>query len=248
MGRFGLRDFGQTISLRAAREYLVQRGWRIREDGVRLVCEGPNDDDGRPILQILPADESYADYPLRLEDLISTLSALEARPAIAIAADMALCEEPAPSRTGSLAEDLAAELSRSRIEIAPGKEREEAIGKLRALLAGGELKTGQHYSIYDFEPTQQAALLAAHFVRLVVVNRASQMLLWRLCHRVMAEVGLTLQLLPDEVEELWTLAASDDPDAPQNVAEWVAEHARRVPGKRKTNEEPWLRETRPPVE
>jgi hypothetical protein len=53
MGRFALKDLGCPVSLRGAREYLAQHGWHVREDGRHLVCEGPPDDAGRPVIQFL---------------------------------------------------------------------------------------------------------------------------------------------------------------------------------------------------
>ena len=227
MGRFGLEDLALTISLRAAREYLSQRGWRIREEGLRLVCEGPLDDEGRPILQFLPPDESYSDYPLRLEDLIATLSALEERPAVEIAAEMARSAETPLRQTGSLADDLAAELSRSSVRLVPGTSVERGSGLLAALLVGGELAIGE-LPLDGFPPRQQAALLAARFARLVVPEPASELLLLRLCNRILAEADLILRVPAEELGEFWNVVAADNPDAPDAALLWIEDHAKEV--------------------
>ncbi|HEX2988911.1 MAG TPA: hypothetical protein VHS06_12185 [Chloroflexota bacterium] len=231
MGRFTLRDLRQPISLRAARDYLAQHGWRIREDGQRLVCEGPADDESRPIVQFLPADESYSDYPLRLEDLISALSVLEERPAVEIAAEMARYDESPPSPAGLLAEELIAELGRSGIQLAPGKDLQQVVNELRPLMASTELAI-QQGPLHDLATRQQAALLAVRFVRLVAVNRASQMLLWWLCDRLLSAGGFRLSLLPEQVEELCRVASLDDALAPDEVLDWITRHARKVRSKK----------------
>jgi len=227
MGRFTLRDLGQRVSLRAVREYLAHHAWHIREESQRLVCEGPPDDSGRPIVQFLPAEESYADYPLRLEDLISALSVLEDRPAVEIAAEMACYHEPPPPSADSLAEELIAELSRNGLQWARGKNLQQVIDEIRPLVVSAELTIRQH-PLYALATRQEAALLAARFVRLVTVNRASQMLLWWLCDRVLAEAGFRLSLLPEQVNELCKVASSDDPGSPDAVLDWIMGHARRV--------------------
>jgi hypothetical protein len=227
MGRFGLEDLGYKISLRAAREYLTQHGWRVQEDGLRLVCEGPPDDFGQPIVLFLPADQTYADYPLRLEDLISTLRTLEERPAVEIAADMARNDEPTPPPTDRLGEELIVELSRNGIQWAPGTNLQEAIKELRPLVTSAELPTRQD-ALYLLASRQQAALLAARFAKLVTVDRASQMLLWWLCDRVLAGAGFRLPLLPEQVSELCRVAGLDDPGSPEAVLEWIMGHATRA--------------------
>ncbi len=229
MGRFTLRDLGQTISLRAARGYLARHGWRIREDGLRLVCEGPDDDDGRPIVHFLPAEQSYADYPLRLEDLISTLSVLEERPAVEIAAEMARCDEPAIPPTRSLEDDLAGELSRPGVHVAPGRDRKQVIRELSALVTNAEMAIHESPGEDDVvTPYVQAAQLAVRFVRLVSVSRASNMILWRLCNRVLAPAGLRLPSSPDKVHELCGLATSHDPKDLDDVFLWMRGHTKKV--------------------
>lgn len=79
-----------------------------------------------------------------------------------------------------------------------------------------------------FAARQQSALLAARLIRLETINQASQILLWRLCDRVLAVAGYRLALLPEQVEELCRLALSDDPNAPDAVLEWIDNHAKRV--------------------
>jgi hypothetical protein len=72
------------------RSYLENRGWRLQPfpGPELLVFEGPKDDDGVPIVQILPSSEHYRDYRMRLEDLIGTLGVIEDRPAADVITDM----------------------------------------------------------------------------------------------------------------------------------------------------------------
>jgi hypothetical protein len=69
------------VKVEGARSYLTQHGW-TRQPYPRPEVEvfaGPLDDDGKPILVLLPASEGLADYRLRIEDLIGTLAFVEDR-------------------------------------------------------------------------------------------------------------------------------------------------------------------------
>ena len=212
-GRFTLKDLGQTIPLRAVREYLAQQAWRVLEDGARLACQGPPDDEGRPIVHYLPPDESYADYPLRLEDLISTLSVLTERPAVEIAAEMARFD------------DLAAELSRGGVEVTPGLDRQHVLDELR-VLEDGALAAFHDSTADDIIPWAQIALLAVRFVRLVKVNHASRVLLWRRCDRVLGAAGLRLLSSPELVNELCRRASDAVPENLDDVIIWMRGHTK----------------------
>lgn len=87
--RFRVKEIGRPIWLREALPYLDARGWKRRDERGLIVCEGPADDAGDPIVAFVPNDETCPDYPLRIEDLISILSTLEERPAAEIANEMA---------------------------------------------------------------------------------------------------------------------------------------------------------------
>jgi len=70
--------------------YLENRAWRLQSfpGPELLVFEGPKDDDGEPIIQVLPSSERLRDYRMRLENLIGALSVIEDRPAVDILTDM----------------------------------------------------------------------------------------------------------------------------------------------------------------
>jgi hypothetical protein len=70
--------------------YLEDRGWRLQPfpRPELLVFGGPLDDDGEPILQVLPSSESLRDYRMRLEDLIGALGIIEERPASDVLTDI----------------------------------------------------------------------------------------------------------------------------------------------------------------
>jgi hypothetical protein len=72
------------------RSYLLGRGWRLQPHPASelLVFEGPADDDGQPIVQMLPSSEQMRDFPLRVEELIAAVSILEDRPAHDIVSDI----------------------------------------------------------------------------------------------------------------------------------------------------------------
>jgi hypothetical protein len=53
-----------------------------------LVFEGPTDDNGELIIQVLPSSERMPDYRMRLQNLIGALSIIEGRPAVEVLTDM----------------------------------------------------------------------------------------------------------------------------------------------------------------
>jgi hypothetical protein len=69
------------IRVAGVRSYLRGQGWRLQPypGPELLVFEGPHDDDGQPIVQVLPSSEQMRDFPLRIEELISALGILENR-------------------------------------------------------------------------------------------------------------------------------------------------------------------------
>jgi hypothetical protein len=85
------------VRVAGVRSYLLARGWRPQPypGPELLVFEGPTDDDGQPIVQVLPSSEQMRDFPLRVEELIAALSILEDRPPSSILSDI-LNEETAP--------------------------------------------------------------------------------------------------------------------------------------------------------
>ena len=78
------------VTVAGVRSYLLNKGWRLQPfpGPELLVFEGPKDDDGEPILQVLPSSEQLRDYRMRVENLIGALSLIEGRPAVDILNDM----------------------------------------------------------------------------------------------------------------------------------------------------------------
>lgn len=78
------------VTVDNVRTYLLNRGWQLQPfpGPELLVFEGPNDDDGAPILQVLPSSERLRDYRMRVADLIGALSVIEDRPAVEILTDI----------------------------------------------------------------------------------------------------------------------------------------------------------------
>jgi hypothetical protein len=78
------------VTVGSVRSYLLNRGWRLQTfpGPELLVFEGPKDDDGEPIIQVLPSSEQLRDYRMRVEDLISAVSVIENRPAVQVLNDM----------------------------------------------------------------------------------------------------------------------------------------------------------------
>jgi hypothetical protein len=79
-----------TVRVEGVRSYLLGRGWTLQPypGPELLVFGGPTDDDGQPVVQVLPSSERMRDYPLRLEELIAALAVLEDRPTSDIVTDL----------------------------------------------------------------------------------------------------------------------------------------------------------------
>ena len=78
------------VSVANVEAYLLSLGWKEQPHpgSDLLVFQGPDDNEGEPILQVLPSSERLRDYRMRLEELIAALSLIEDRAAVDILADM----------------------------------------------------------------------------------------------------------------------------------------------------------------
>lgn len=91
------------VQVGGVRSYLTQRGW-IRQPYPRqevLVFAGPVDDNGEPMILLLPAVETLADYRMRIEELIEALSAVEDRPPVDIITDILQAGSSSPAANGA---------------------------------------------------------------------------------------------------------------------------------------------------
>jgi len=74
--------------------YMLRHGWKRRPypGPELLVFDGPLDDDGKEIIQLIPSSERMRDFRLRAVELINALSVFENRSPVAM-----LNESLAPS-------------------------------------------------------------------------------------------------------------------------------------------------------
>jgi hypothetical protein len=79
-----------SVRVADVRLYLLGRGWQLKPypGPELLVFEGPPDDFGKPIIQVLPASEQASDYSQRLLELITALSVIEDRHAVDVLNDI----------------------------------------------------------------------------------------------------------------------------------------------------------------
>ncbi len=80
----------QLVRVAGVQSYLLGRGWKPKAPpgSELLVFEGPADDDGEPIVQVVPSSEQMLDFRLRVTELIEALSVLEGRPAVEVLGDI----------------------------------------------------------------------------------------------------------------------------------------------------------------
>ncbi len=211
--RFRLTDFGRSISLPEVAAYLSSQGWKTHPEGSLIVCEGPLDDAGQPIIAFVPGNETSPDYPLRVEDLIYTLSTLEERPAIDIANKMVESVELADDEAKPFKDRLPRVLTfsvpgnwsvRNAVQLAMGLEP-----LLENVALGGE-------------SFQQVALFLTRSSRLLEDENEPRLLLWRLCELI----GVQLHIRsPAQLDEFFNIAVTDDPNSPDALFEWLCRNS-----------------------
>jgi hypothetical protein len=80
----------RSVRVADVRKYLLAHDWKSKPypRPELLVFEGPPDDNGEPIVQVLPSSEDFADYQLGLLELVTALAVIEDRPAVAVLDDI----------------------------------------------------------------------------------------------------------------------------------------------------------------
>ena len=73
-----------------ARSYLLRHDWKPKPfpRPQVLLFEGPPDDDGNPIVQVIPVGEPDAEFVQRMIELIGNLAIVADRPAVAVLNDI----------------------------------------------------------------------------------------------------------------------------------------------------------------
>ncbi len=85
------------------RDYLISNGWKqvpFKRPEL-LVFEGPCDDDGKPIIQVIPRSEHSSDFNMRARELVDALSVIEDRPSSDVVRDIMARGESVPEATAS---------------------------------------------------------------------------------------------------------------------------------------------------
>jgi hypothetical protein len=92
----------EQVRVPGVRSYMLRHGWKLRPypGPELLVFDGPLDDDGEPIIQLIPSSERMRDYRLRVVELITALSVLEDRPPVAILNDILAENASLPPENG----------------------------------------------------------------------------------------------------------------------------------------------------
>ena len=71
----------KSVRLQDVRAYLLAHGWQFKalSRSQLLRFDGPNDDAGEPIVQVIPASDQASDFRPRVAELVGALSAIEQR-------------------------------------------------------------------------------------------------------------------------------------------------------------------------
>ena len=80
----------EQVRVAGVRAYFLRRGWALQPspNPNLLRFEEPATDNGRPLFQMVPASEEFADFRQRIAELITTLSEVEGRHPVTILEDM----------------------------------------------------------------------------------------------------------------------------------------------------------------
>ena len=182
---FRLKDFGRRISLDAATTWLRRNGWTIVPDERgSLLCQGPLDDADNPITCRLPCDEGYADFELRLEDLIVTLSQLEERPAVEIITEMAAlvtADQEKPISSPLSIDDLIGLIERSTGSKLSAKRRQQIVDDLGTILTNVEIAARQVSAIDELAMVGETALAIVYLAKRLSPSSDTKIQLWEIC-------------------------------------------------------------------
>ena len=227
-GSFHLKDFARRISLDAATTWLIRNGWTITsDDHGGLLCQGPPDDAGNPITRRLPRDAGYADYELRLEDLIATLSKIEERPAIEILTEMAALdttEEEKPISSPPSIDDLIGIIESSTGGKLSAMQRQQIVDDLIPILANVEVAAGQAPEIDELAMVGAVAQAIAYMAKRLPVSADTKLKLWEICSCLL---GIRLAMTMAELDEFYSIAAGDDPSHPDDLLVWLRQRLSR---------------------
>lgn len=232
-GRFNLEDFGRTIGLEGAASYLQSRGWKARreEDRGQIWFESPPSGREDSIHLYLPISEEYADYPARLEELVKAVSIFEERPAIEIVTEMAAATgyEKRPHGPGlpATVQELVEDELRRMSGPFPTERATELMQRLPPLVQTIELvmDVSSPHLLNPKAAGQGAALLAASLAKVLPASGECKLFLWRVCARLMRRASLQLRWIPQQLNEFFDLAVSDEASAPDSVLVWLLENA-----------------------
>jgi hypothetical protein len=91
----------RSVRVAGVRSYLQKRGWHLQPgpETNLFVFEGPLDDDGEPIIEVLPVSEQMRDFLQRVVELITALSVIEDRPAPEVLSDILAADNATPAGT-----------------------------------------------------------------------------------------------------------------------------------------------------
>lgn len=233
-GRFSLRDFAPTIHLQDVVSYLTKRGWKMKrdEDRDQIWFEGPEDDAGNPILQYVPASEEYADYPLRVEDLIAALVVIEQRRAIEIVRDVVGAAETAiPSRVeiGEAFEEIVREFESGAAVLLPDEVKR--VGEdLRGVWRNADLAAYQRSSPRESADVlwQQTLVLVARMAKRLPDCAEARLALWKAFALLLAPTDLEVRWTRRELDQFFSDAKDADNASPEKLRKWLPDSTRQA--------------------
>jgi hypothetical protein len=226
-GSFHLKDFSQRISLDAATTWLSRNGWAVTSDDCGgLLCQGPPDDAGNPITCRLPCEEGYADYELRLEDLIATLSKVEERPAIEIVTEMAALDatEEKPISVPPTLEELVGVIERSTGGELSTAQRQQIVDDLIPILANLEIAARQAPDVDELAMVGAVAQTIVYLAKRLPMSTDAKLKLWEICSCLL---GNRMAMTLAELDEFYLIAFGDDPSHPDDLLVWLRQRLTR---------------------
>lgn len=200
--------------------WMEQHGWQASDEDNGALFTGPQADDGEVITRWLPP-KSASDYPIRVEDLLCTVSSIEERSPMAILQEMQLgLAQKIPPLSDilwnnglPLEEQLVDAISKS-LDVGPGTREvvENLVIELSRIIPGAILVGRENFEETSELAFKEAALVCSRVAQTPAVHRS----LAAFCQIMLF---LDTPLTWSELASLWRAASTDDVQEPQKTCE-----------------------------
>jgi hypothetical protein len=200
--------------------WMAQHGWETSDNNNGTLFTGPAADNGEPIIRWLPP-ASASDYPLRVEDLLSTVACIEERPPMTILQEMQLgLAEKFPPMSEVLRDSrlpfyqqLIDAIS-LYLDLGPQTQHEvhNLFTELSGIIPGAKAIESENFGDTRELVLKDAALICSRVAQTSATHRS----LAAVC-QITLELDAPLTWM--ELTSLWQAASTDDVQSPDKTYE-----------------------------